>query len=43
VLIADEVLAKHDENYKPPGVEDYAKAADKRVAAAGGNVVDCAP
>lgn len=43
VLIADEVLAKHDENYKPPGVEDYAKVAEKRLAAAGGNVVDCAP
>ena len=43
VLIADEVLAKHDENYKPPGVEDYAKVAEKRVADAGGNVVDCAP
>jgi cytochrome c-type biogenesis protein CcmE len=43
VLVADEVLAKHDENYKPPGVEDYAAIAAKRVAAAGGKVVDCTP
>ncbi len=43
VLVADEVLAKHDENYKPPGVEEYAKVAEQRMAAAGGNVVDCQP
>jgi cytochrome c-type biogenesis protein CcmE len=43
VLIADEVLAKHDENYKPPGVEEYGKTAQARIAQAGGNVVDCAP
>jgi cytochrome c-type biogenesis protein CcmE len=43
VLVADEVLAKHDENYKPPGVEEYGATAAKRVAQAGGNVVDCAP
>jgi cytochrome c-type biogenesis protein CcmE len=43
VLLADEVLAKHDENYKPPGVEEYGEAAKLRVQAAGGNVLDCQP
>jgi cytochrome c-type biogenesis protein CcmE len=43
VLVADEVLAKHDENYKPPGVEEYGKTAQQRIAQAGGKVVDCTP
>lgn len=43
VLTADEVLAKHDENYKPPGVEEYGVAADKRRAQEGSTAVDCQP
>lgn len=32
-LIASEVLAKHDENYTPPGMADHAKAAPAAPAA----------
>ena len=30
VFVADEVLAKHDENYMPPEVADALKAAEKK-------------
>ena len=36
VFVADEVLAKHDENYMPPEVADALKTAHKEGAAPGG-------
>ena len=43
VLRAEEVLAKHDENYVPPGVKEYGDLAKERIARAGGTLKDCDP
>jgi cytochrome c-type biogenesis protein CcmE len=43
ILIADEVLAKHDENYVPPDVANYGEMAKQKIAAAGANHKDCDP